>query len=197
MFQLASSNQDIQGYLMQDMRPSTLSDHGVYYFCNEFSTSSTKDVITWILDSNFQTSNRFENLTLMITSYGGDLFSAFALIDVMRGSKIPIHTIGLGMIASAGLMTFIAGEPGCRIITPNTSILSHQWSAGTWGKEHELVATRRQFELTTSRMISHYRKCTKLSEKVIREKLLPPQDVWLSADEAKEYNLVDHVKMLR
>jgi len=197
MFQLANNNQDIQGYLMQDMRPSTLSDHGVYYFCNEFSTSSTKDVITWILDSNFQTSNRFENLTLMITSYGGDLFSAFALIDVMRGSKIPIHTIGLGMIASAGLMTFIAGEPGCRIITPNTSILSHQWSAGTWGKEHELVATRRQFELTTSRMISHYRKCTKLSEKVIREKLLPPQDVWLSADEAKEYNLVDHVKMLR
>jgi len=192
-----TNNQDLQGYLVQDYRPSTLSDHGVYYFCNEFSPSTTKDVITWILDSNFQTSNRFENLTLMITSYGGDLFSAFALIDVMRGSKIPIHTIGLGMIASAGLMTFIAGEPGYRLITPNTSILSHQWSAGTWGKEHELVATRRQFELTTSRMISHYRKCTKLSEKVIRERLLPPQDVWLSAEEAKEYNLVDQVKMLR
>lgn len=182
---------------MQDMRSATLGDHGIYYFCNEFSGNATKDVITWILDSNFQTSNRFENLTLMITSPGGDLFSAFALIDVMRGSKIPVHTIGLGIIASAGLMTFIAGEPGHRTITPNTSILSHQWSAGTWGKEHELIATQRQFDLTTTRMINHYKKCTKLSEKIIREKLLPPQDVWLSAQEAKEYNLVDQVKMLR
>lgn len=194
---LTANNQDIQGYVLQDSRPATLSDHGIYYFANEFNTSTTKDVITWILDSNFQTSNRFDNLTLMISSYGGDMFSAFALIDVIRGSKIPIHTIGLGIIASAGLMTFIAGEPGHRIITPNTSILSHQWSAGTWGKEHELVATSRQFELTTTRMINHYKKCTKLSEKVIREKLLPQSDVWLSADEAKQYNLVDQVKTLR
>jgi ATP-dependent Clp protease protease subunit len=133
----------------------------------------------------------------MITSYGGDLMSAFALIDVMRGSGIPIHTIGLGVIASAGLMTFIAGEPGHRMITPNTSILSHQWAAGTYGKEHELIATQRQFDLTTKRMIAHYRKCTKLSEKIIREKLLPPQDIWLSSEEALEYNLADAVKNLK
>ena len=182
---------------MQDMRPSSLSDNGVYYFASDFSIASVKDVITWILDSNFQQTTRFENLTLMISSYGGDLFSAFALIDVMRGSQIPVHTVGLGVIASAGLMTFIAGEPGHRIITPNTSILSHQWSAGMFGKEHELVATARQFDLTTKRMIQHYKKCTKLSEKNIREKLLPPQDIWLSSQEAVELNIADKVKELR
>lgn len=191
------SSQDIQGYVMQDYRPSSLSDHGVYYFANEFSTGTTKDVITWILDSNLSQNNKFEQLTLMITSYGGDLMSAFALIDVMRGSAIPVHTIGLGVIASAGLMTFIAGEPGHRLITPNTSILSHQWSAGAFGKEHELLATGRQFDLTTKRMIAHYKKCTGLDEATIREKLLPPQDVWLSAQEAKKYNLTDSVKELK
>jgi ATP-dependent protease ClpP protease subunit len=46
-------------------------------------------------------------------------------------------------------------------------------------------------------MVNHYKKCTKLNEKVIRQKLLPPQDIWLSADEAKEYNLVDHVRNLK
>lgn len=189
--------QDIQGYVMQEYRPSTLSDNGVYYFSNEFSTSTTKDVITWILDSNLSQTNKFEQLTLMITSYGGDLMAAFALIDVMRGSAIPVHTIGLGVIASAGLMTFIAGEAGHRLITPNTSILSHQWSAGAFGKEHELLATGRQFDLTTKRMIAHYKKCTGLDEQTIREKLLPPQDVWLSAQEAKKYNLTDSVKELR
>jgi ATP-dependent Clp protease protease subunit len=115
----------------------------------------------------------------------------------MRGSAIPVHTIGLGVIASAGLMTFIAGEPGHRLITPNTSILSHQWTAGAFGKEHELIATGRQFDLTTKRMISHYKKCTGLDEVTIREKLLPPQDVWLSSQEAKKYNLADSVKELK
>jgi len=94
-------------------------------------------------------------------------------------------------------MTFIAGEKGHRLITPNTSILSHQWSAGAFGKEHELLATGRQFDLTTKRMIAHYKKCTGLDEQTIREKLLPPQDVWLSAQEAKKYNLTDSVKELR
>lgn len=187
----------MDGYIIQDYRPSSLSDHGVYYFATEFSTSTTKDVITWILDSNLSQNNKFEQLTLMITSYGGDLMSAFALIDVMRGSAIPVHTIGLGVIASAGLMTFIAGEPGHRLITPNTSILSHQWSAGAFGKEHELLATGRQFDLTTKRMIAHYKKCTGLDETTIREKLLPPQDVWLSAQEAKKFNLTDSVKELK
>ena len=193
---LNNNMQDLQGFML-DQRQSSLSDHGVYYFSSEFNTSTTNDVITWILDNNFQTANKFEHLTLMITSYGGDLMSAFALIDVMRGSSIPVHTVGLGVIASAGLMTFIAGTPGHRVITPNTSILSHQWSAGTYGKEHELIATQRQFDLTTQRMISHYKKCTKLSEKMIREKLLPPQDIWLSAEEALEYNLTDAVKNLK
>lgn len=194
---MMNNTQDVQGYIMSDYRPQTLADRGVYYFSNEFSTATTKDVITWILDSNLQENNKFEQLTLMITSYGGDLMAAFALIDVMRGSAIPVHTIGLGVIASAGLMTFIAGEPGHRLITPNTSILSHQWSAGAFGKEHELLATGRQFELTTKRMIAHYKKCTGLDENVIREKLLPPQDVWLSSQEAKKYNLADKVKELR
>lgn len=187
-----------QGYtLSTDLRPQTLSDNGVYYFANEFTMDSVRDVITWILDANFQTKTPYENLTLMLTSYGGDLFAAFALIDVMRGSQIPIHTVGLGIIASAGLMTFIAGQKGQRIITPNTSILSHQWSSGAFGKEHELLATQKQFDLTTKRIISHYRKCTGLSEKIVREKLLPPQDMWLSAEEAKNYNIADKVKELR
>ena len=192
-----TSEVDGHGYGFTGPIPQTLSDKGVYYFASDFNQQSVKDAITWILDSNFQQKPAYENLTLMITSFGGDMFSAFALIDVMRGSRIPIHTVGLGVIASAGLMTFIAGEPGQRIITPNTSILSHQWSAGMFGKEHELVATARQFDLTTKRMIQHYKKCTKLTEKQIREKLLPPQDIWLSSEEALQYNLADQVKDLK
>ena len=91
---------------------------------------------------------------------------------------------------------FMAGTEGQRILTPNTSILSHQYSWGSFGKEHELFAQVKEFDLTTKRLISHYKKCTGLDEDTIREKLLPPQDVWLSAQEAKKLKLCDQVKEL-
>jgi len=51
----------------------------------------------------------------------------------------------------------------------------------------------REFELSTERMIEHYKKCTGLNEKKIRELLLPPQDVWLSAKEAVKYGIADKI----
>ena len=129
-----------------------------------------------------------------ICSPGGDLNACFALLDVMMGSKIPIRTIGMGMIASCGLLMFITGTKGRRILTPNTSILSHQYSWGSWGKEHELFARVKEFDLTTIRLMNHYKKCTGMKEKDIREKLMPAHDVWLDAKEAKKLKLCDSVQ---
>jgi ATP-dependent Clp protease protease subunit len=112
----------------------------------------------------------------------------------MKSSSIPVKTVGLGMIASCGILTFMAGHKGSRILTPNTSILSHQYSWGSRGKEHELYAVMREFELSTERMLAHYKKCTGMNEKKIREVLLPPQDVWLSAEEAVKYGIADEIK---
>lgn len=171
------------------------SAHSFFLLMEEVSLNSAKQAVEWIFECNFA-EERPELLNLIITSPGGDLNAAFALIDVMRGSAIPIRTIGLGQIASAGLMIFIAGDKGHRMLTPNTSILSHQYSWGAFGKEHELFATVKEFDLTTKKMISHYKKCTGLSEAKIREILLPPQDMWLSPTEAKKLGLCDDVKDL-
>lgn len=169
--------------------------HSFFILMEDINLASVKNAIEWIFESNFS-EERPELLNLLITSPGGDLNAAFALIDVMRGSAIPVRTIGLGQIASAGLMIFIAGAKGQRVLTPNTSILSHQYTWGAVGKEHELFATVKEFDLTTKKMIQHYRKCTGLNEKKIRETLLPPQDIWLSPEEAKELGLCDSVKEL-
>ena len=67
---------------------------------------------------------------------------------------------------------------------------------GNWGKEHELFAQVKEFELSTKRMLDHYQKCTGLTEKQIREFLLPPEDVWLSAKEAKKLGICDNVKKI-
>ena len=170
---------------------------GHHVFMAEVTQETMKPLIDWIISENFNREKKKKELTLGICSPGGDLNACFALIDIMKGSKIPIRTIGMGMIASCGLLMFISGTKGRRILTPNTSILSHQYSWGSFGKEHELFAAVKEFDLTTSRLLSHYKKCTGLSEKVIREKLLPPHDVWLDSKQAKKLGLCDSVKEMR
>ncbi len=173
---------------------SELLSRGHHVFMSDVTQESMKPLIDWIIAENFNQEKKKKELTLGICSPGGDLNACFALVDVMKGSKIPIRTIGMGMIASCGLLMFISGEKGRRILTPNTSILSHQYSWGTYGKEHELFAQVKEYDLTTERIVNHYKKCTGLTEKDIRKYLLPPHDVWLSAKEAKKLGLCDSIK---
>jgi len=170
-----------------------LADAGMMLLMGTICEETIKPTIEWILHENFCRKKKNKELLLMICSEGGNLEDAFALIDVMRTSKIPVKTVGLGVVASAGLMIFIAGAPGRRVLTPNTSILSHQFTAGHAGKAHELFATVKEFELTQHRVLALYRECTGLDDKRIREVLLPAQDVYLSAEEAVQHRICDHV----
>jgi ATP-dependent Clp protease protease subunit len=147
----------------------SVEECGIFLLMDEISDSTCKDVIQFIISKNISKPYP-KYLQLIINSGGGDLQ------------------------ASAAIAIFMAGEKGYRVLTPNTSILSHQYSWGTYGKEHELLATVREYELTTKRMINHYKKCTGLTEKKIREFLLPAQDIWLSATEAKKLGICDSVK---
>jgi ATP-dependent Clp protease protease subunit len=173
----------------------SLDNYGVKMLMDDIKSESVRPVIEWILKNNLS-SNQFERLTLIINSGGGSVTDAFALIDTMKGSGVPISTVGLGEISSAALMIFMAGDKGNRILTPNTSILSHQYSWGKWGKEHELVTANKAFDLTSKMIMDHYAKCTGMSEKKIREVLLPPHDIWLSAKEAKKHGICDDIKEL-
>ena len=171
--------------------------HGIHYFCDDFDNETTKPVIKWILEQNLTPkSERPEELTLIINSYGGDSASCFALIEVMKGSKIPVKTIGIGIVASCGILALMSGHKGRRFITPTASILSHQYSSGSYGKDHELLADQKIQHLTRDKILRHYKKCTGLSEKKIKELLLPASDVWLTAEEAVEYGVADEIRTL-
>ena len=181
---------------LEQTHTQALADNGMHVFMGEVDNEHIQPIVEWILHENFVVKKRKKELLLMICSEGGDMSTAFALIDVMRSSNIPVKTVGLGQIGSAGLLIFLAGSPGRRILTPNTSILSHQFSWGSDGKVHELFATIKEFELTQKRMIQHYKDCTGLDDETIRAKLLPPHDVWLSAQEALALNICDAISEL-
>lgn len=171
----------------------SIEDYHYYLFNEDFNAKSTGDLIKFIIERNLIIKDKPKMMKLIINSPGGEVSSAFALIDTMKGSRVPIYTYGLGEIASCGLLTFIAGEKGKRFITRNTAILSHQFSWGSWGKEHELMARVKEFNNTQDRILEHYKRCTGLTEKQIKTYLLPPEDVWLTAKEAVKYGIADEI----
>lgn len=172
-----------------------LTEHGILLLTREFNQENIMPLVARIMEWNLLPKElRPEYITLIINSPGGSVHSAFHLIDVMKSSQIPVHTFAMGLAASCGVLTLMAGEKGHRYATPNTSIMSHQYAWGSGGKEHELYAINKEFELSSGRMVDHYKKCTKKSEKYIRKHLLGPSDVWMSAEEAMAHGIIDGVK---
>lgn len=176
---------------------NSLKDYGVFYLCGEIDEDTTGEAIKYILEANLDIDCQLDFITLIINSSGGYVSDGFALIDIMLGSRIPVRTVGIGTIASMGLMIFLAGEQGTRMLTPNCTILSHQYSGGAWGKEHELVASQKGHKDLTDIIMRHYKRTTGLDDKKIREFLLPPQDVWLTSKEALKLGIADMVKDLK
>lgn len=166
---------------------------GYYLLMDEISPETVAPVVKWILEENFSKKKK-KALNLIISSGGGNLEAAFALVDIIKGSTIPVHTTGIGIVGSAALVIFLCGST--RTLTPNTSVLSHQFSWGSEGKVHELFATMKEFTQTQARMAAHYCKCTGLSEENVKKYLLPASDVWLSAEESRELGICTAVKEL-
>lgn len=167
----------------------------MFLIFGEINTEIAQATVEWILNANYSEEPP-EVLTIFINSPGGELTAAWSIIDVMRGSAIPVRIIGLGEIASAGLLILSAGTKGKRILTDNTSVMSHQYHWGSVGKHHELMAAQKEFSLTQDRLIRHFKKVTGLSEDEINEKLMPASDVYMSADEAKALGICDEVKSM-
>lgn len=171
-----------------------LYENGVLFMDKEFNQENCMPLVKMIMEYNMMPEHqRPEVIRLFINSPGGAVHSAFHLIDVIKQSRIPVHTYGMGMIASCGVLLMMAGEKGHRYLTQNTSIMSHQYSWGSGGKEHELMSIIKEFELSSGRMIDHYKKCTGKTEKYIRKHLLPESDVWLTTEEAVKHGIADHV----
>ena len=178
------------------LKSSGTVDDSYFLLMRDVDSESCQEAISWILSNNYS-DNPPQILNLLICTPGGNLSTAFALVDIMRGSHIPIRTIGLGEISSAGLLIFMSGERGERILTPNTSVMSHQFAWANHGKYHELMATVKEYNHIQERLLNHYEKCTKLKRKEIVEKLLIPSDVWLSPEQAVKYGIADKVKELK
>jgi ATP-dependent Clp protease protease subunit len=149
-------------------------------------------VISWIIGENLNPDPQPE-LTLMINSEGGGLASAYALIEVMRTSRIPIRTIAMGQCASAGLLIFMSGTKGRRIVTKTVEVMTHHFSSTNSGDYHSLKNSQVAYDHIDKLILTHYMECTGLSEKVIRKNLICEHDAYLTPEDTVKYKMADKI----
>jgi ATP-dependent Clp protease protease subunit len=132
-----------------------------------------------------------EDIRMYINSPGGELSAMYAIFDTMQYIKCDIVTVGMGQCASAASFILAAGTKGKRHALPNTDIMIHELSAGTQGKAGDIRNYVKHMEGRYEKMAKHYVGFT--GQRLSKVKKDMEIDYFMSADEAKEYGLIDEV----
>ncbi len=126
-----------------------------------------------------------------INSPGGSVTAGLAIYDTMQYVKPPISTVCIGMAASMAAVLLAAGTKGKRYALPNSEIMLHQVMGGVTGEAVEIEITARQILKIKDKINRILAKHTgQPVEKIEKD---TDRDFYLSAEEAKEYGLIDEV----
>lgn len=170
----------------------SLQSLGAYMLFSEIDSATAYDACEFIIKANILEASD-DPLTFLINSEGGAVNDGFAIIDVMETSRLPIQTVGTGLIASMALLILATGAKGTRTLTKNTEIMAHQWMGGMVGKFHELMAVTDEHLRLKQLFVDHFKRHSNMTEKQIVDVLFAPSDRWLTPAECKKYGLVDRV----
>ncbi|MBM7691208.1 ATP-dependent Clp protease protease subunit [Peribacillus deserti] len=135
--------------------------------------------------------NPEKDISLYINSPGGSTTAGFAIFDTMQHIKPEIQTICTGMAASFGAMLLLAGTKGKRCALPNSEIMIHQPLGGARGQATEIeISARRILKLREhiNQIIAD--RTGQPIEKVAKD---TDRDYFMSAEEAKEYGIIDEI----
>ncbi|MCD7821355.1 MAG: ATP-dependent Clp endopeptidase proteolytic subunit ClpP [Clostridiales bacterium] len=132
-----------------------------------------------------------KDIQLYINSPGGSVTAGMAIYDTMQYIKCDVQTICSGMAASMGAFLLSSGTKGKRIALPNSEIMIHQPSAGTQGKVTDMEIDVEHFLKIKQNLNSILAANTGKPVETIKAET--ERDHWLTAEEAKEYGLIDQV----
>ncbi len=138
-----------------------------------------------------ESENPKKEISMYINSPGGVVTSGLAIYDTMQYIKSPVSTVCMGMAASMGSFLLMAGEKGARIALPSARIMVHQPSGGFRGQASDIERHAEDIIKTKRRLNELYAKHTGQPIETVERTL--DRDHFMSAEEAKDWGLVDHV----
>ena len=182
----------LEDFNSQDRIGVRLLENSVHFLIGEIDEENVNETIKWLVYENLHP-KADKILTLYINSQGGDLYQAFGLIDMMRNSQMPVRTMGYGSIMSAAFLILASGSKGESYIAPNTGVMCHQFTGSTEGKYHDIKAEMRENESLNRKMYEILKEATGLDGRIIKTKLLPASDVYMSAQEMIDFGAADQL----
>jgi ATP-dependent Clp protease protease subunit len=132
-----------------------------------------------------------KDISLYINSPGGDVSAGLAIYDTMQYIKPDVSTICIGMAASMGAVLLAGGAPKKRIALPHSRIMIHQPLGGTQGQATDIEIYTKEMIKVRNSLYSILTKHTGKTEEEIKKDC--DRDNWMSAEDAKNYKIIDSI----
>lgn len=165
------------------------------YFNSEIDLSIVNKAVYWILRWNEEDDKagisveQRKPIEIYITSNGGCLFSCLSLIDVIKTSKTPVHTIGIAICASAGSLLLMSGH--YRKCYKNTTILIHDGAISVQSTSKKAKQTVRFFDELDERVKEFVLNNTKITKELYEEK--EDEEWYMFGDQALKLGIIDEL----
>jgi len=156
-------------------------------------TPVTEDIANLVVAQliHLESEDPEKDISMYINSPGGSVYAGLAIYDTMQYIKPDVQTICVGVAMSMGALLLSGGKEGKRMALPNSKILIHQVTGGFQGQATDIEIHAREIIDIRKRLDEIIAKHTgQPLEKVAKD---TERDYFMSADEAKEYHIVDRV----
>ena len=168
---------------------SRLLNDRIVFLGEEVNATTASLVVAQLLYLEAQDPDK--DIQFYINRPGGSVTDGMAMYDTMQYIKCDVSTICIGMAASMGAFLLSSGAKGKRLALPNAEIMIHQPSAGTQGQITDMAIHLKRLEIIKKRMNHILADNTGKPLEVVTADC--ERDNFMSAEEAKEYGLIDKV----
>ena len=168
---------------------SRLLNDRIIFLGEEVNATTASLVVAQLLYLEAQDPDK--DIQFYINSPGGSVTDGMAIYDTMQYIKCDVSTICIGMAASMGAFLLSSGTKGKRLALPNAEIMIHQPSAGTQGQITDMAIHLKRLEIIKKRMNHILAENTGKPLEVVTADC--ERDNFMTAEEAKEYGLIDRV----
>lgn len=172
---------------------SRLLKDRIIFIDGEINDASADIVVAQILF--LESENPDKDISIYINSPGGSVTAGLAIYDTMQYVKCDIQTICMGQAASMAAILLAGGTPGKRFALPSSRVMIHQPRGGVEGQESDISILAKEIIRLKKLSIQYLAKQTNKSIEDVSKDI--ERDFYMSAEDAKEYGIVDHVMQNR
>ena len=167
---------------------SRLLKDRIVFLGDEVNPATANLVVAQLL---FLDQQNHDDISFYINSPGGSVYDGLAILDTMNLIKSDVATFGVGLQASMGAVLLASGTKGKRYMLPHARTMIHQVASGTKGKITDMEIDLKEGLELKNELIDILTAATGQDRDKVRNDM--ERDYWMTAKEAKDYGLIDHI----